>query len=49
MAHALDEILLLSVHADLEHPLLQEKSMEIEQNLNPVTEDFVQYFCCGRK
>lgn len=51
MAHALGEILLLNAHADLEHPLLQETSMETEQKLNPnpVTEVFVQYFCCGRK
>lgn len=51
LAHALGEILLLNAHADLEHPLLQETSMKIEQNLNPnpVTEVFVQQFCCGRK
>lgn len=51
MAHALGDTLLLIAHADLEHPLPWEISIEIEQmlNSNPFTEVFVQRMYCGRK
>lgn len=51
MALALCDTLLLIAHADLEHPLPWEISMEIEQvlNPNPFTEIFVQCMCCGTK